>query len=135
MASFIEQLNAGQVHVVGHSRGADVALLLAMARPDLLRKLVLAEPAPINSMLREIRETREGMEEYRIIFSAALAALQHGDRDGALKQFVDAVNYPGAWEKVPGLQKYFGTTLSIKPAADADEPLCSDAGTVNGLSW
>ena len=136
MASFIEQLNAGQVHVVGHSRGADVALLLAIARPDLVRKLVLAEPAPINSMLRRMQETREGMEEYRIIFSAALASLQHGDRDNALKQFVDAVNYPGAWEKVPGMQKdiFRDNAWSIKGLqADADEPLtCSEVGKFKG---
>ncbi len=136
MASFIEQLNAGQVHVVGHSRGADVALLLAAARPDLVRKLVLAEPAPINAMLPETRETRAGMEKYRIIFGDALAALQRGDRDNALKQFVDAVNYPGAWEKVPDIQKeiFRDNAWSLKSLqADADEPLtCSEVGKFEG---
>src|SRR5205814_2008961 len=45
VASFIQQLGAGKVHLVGHSRGGYIALQLARAHPDLLRDLVLAEPA------------------------------------------------------------------------------------------
>ena len=46
LSEFIRGLHAGPVHLVAHSYGADVALLLATVHSELLRSLVLAEPAP-----------------------------------------------------------------------------------------
>src|SRR6201995_1363005 len=42
--AFIEQIEAGPVDLMGHSRGAHIAFRAAQQRPELLRKLVLAEP-------------------------------------------------------------------------------------------
>src|ERR1051326_6627599 len=42
--AFIEQLDAGPVDLMGHSRGGHVSFRVAQRRPDLLRKLILAEP-------------------------------------------------------------------------------------------
>jgi pimeloyl-ACP methyl ester carboxylesterase len=39
--AFIEKLHLGPAHLVGHSDGANVALLVALARPDLVDRLVL----------------------------------------------------------------------------------------------
>src|SRR5262249_33744691 len=44
LASLIEQLHLGKVHVIGHSYGAYAALFLALKHPDLVRTLTLAEP-------------------------------------------------------------------------------------------
>ena len=41
---FIEKLDAGPVDLMGHSRGGHVSFRVAQQRPDLLRKLILAEP-------------------------------------------------------------------------------------------
>jgi pimeloyl-ACP methyl ester carboxylesterase len=41
MTSFIEEVVGGPADVVGHSDGAVIALMLAMQRPDLVRRLVL----------------------------------------------------------------------------------------------
>ena len=41
-AAFIEAVVGGPAHVVGHSDGMVVALLTALRRPDLVRRLVLA---------------------------------------------------------------------------------------------
>lgn len=49
LAGLIESLDAGPVHVVGHSWGGLIALVLALQRPDLMRSLVLVEP-PVVSM-------------------------------------------------------------------------------------
>ncbi|UED84891.1 alpha/beta fold hydrolase [Streptomyces profundus] len=38
--AFLERVVNGPAHLVGHSDGANVALLVAMRRPDLVRKLV-----------------------------------------------------------------------------------------------
>jgi len=39
--AFIEKLDLGPAHLVGHSDGANVALLVTLARPDLVDRLVL----------------------------------------------------------------------------------------------
>jgi pimeloyl-ACP methyl ester carboxylesterase len=39
--AFLDQLKIGRSHLVGHSDGANVALLVALARPDLVDRLVL----------------------------------------------------------------------------------------------
>ncbi|MEV6495274.1 alpha/beta hydrolase, partial [Actinoplanes sp. NPDC051633] len=40
--AFIENLVGGPVHILGHSDGAPVALLVAQKRPDLVRRMVFA---------------------------------------------------------------------------------------------
>lgn len=40
--AFLEQVVGGPAHLVGHSDGAPVALLVALRRPDLVRRLVFA---------------------------------------------------------------------------------------------
>ncbi|MFC4122713.1 alpha/beta fold hydrolase [Nonomuraea zeae] len=41
MIAFLEQVVGGPAHLVGHSDGANVAMIVAMRRPDLVRRLVL----------------------------------------------------------------------------------------------
>jgi pimeloyl-ACP methyl ester carboxylesterase len=41
MIAFLEEVVGGPAHLVGHSDGANVALLVALRRPDLVRKAVL----------------------------------------------------------------------------------------------
>lgn len=40
--AFVERVVGGPAHLVGHSAGANVALLMALRRPDLARRVVLA---------------------------------------------------------------------------------------------
>jgi pimeloyl-ACP methyl ester carboxylesterase len=40
-AAFLDELSIGRSHLVGHSDGANVALLVALFRPDLVDRLVL----------------------------------------------------------------------------------------------
>lgn len=41
MIAFLEKVVGGPAHLVGHSDGANVSMLVAIRRPDLVRKLVL----------------------------------------------------------------------------------------------
>jgi pimeloyl-ACP methyl ester carboxylesterase len=45
-ASVLDALGIERAHVCGHSSGAVIALQLALDRPDLVRSLILLEPAP-----------------------------------------------------------------------------------------
>ena len=90
-AAIVESV--GTAHVVGNSLGAEIALRLAIARPELVRSVALHEPAFWNLAPDD----------------PAVAALQAGLRpsvellgagaweDGA-RAFADGLFGPGAWE-------------------------------------
>src|SRR4051812_7996754 len=42
--AFLEKLDLGPVDLMGHSRGGHICFRVAQRRPELLRRLVLAEP-------------------------------------------------------------------------------------------
>src|SRR5215813_4050400 len=42
--AFIEQIEPRPVDLIGHSRGGHISFRVAQRRPDLLRRLILAEP-------------------------------------------------------------------------------------------
>ena len=47
IASFIAGLQAGPVHLLGHSRGGHIAFRVAQNCPDLIRSLILVEPGGV----------------------------------------------------------------------------------------
>lgn len=53
LAAFIQSLNAGPVHLVGHSYGAYTALLTTMKHPELVKSCVLGEP-PVAPLLMKV---------------------------------------------------------------------------------
>ncbi|MDY0309207.1 MAG: alpha/beta hydrolase [Castellaniella sp.] len=79
-------------HVVGHSRGAQVALALACQAPELCRSLTLADPG--------FRFTDE--PETPVFYADAVQRLQDGDTEGAIEQFIDTVNGADTWRKMVG---------------------------------
>jgi pimeloyl-ACP methyl ester carboxylesterase len=83
---------SGGVHVVGHSRGAQVALAFARLAPELCRSLTLADPG--------FRFTDE--PEAPVFFRKAVELLQEGDLDSAVEQFIDTVNGADTWRKMVG---------------------------------
>ncbi|MEO8628997.1 MAG: alpha/beta hydrolase [Betaproteobacteria bacterium] len=60
LAAFITGLHAGPVHVVGHSRGGDVVLLMASTHPELLLSVVLVDPAPLEALLPKTPPSSRG---------------------------------------------------------------------------
>ena len=95
--AFIEALRNGPIDLVGHSRGGHIAFRVAQQRPDLLRRLVLAEPGgTLDDTLAE-----PGMPQPPSIAShlpAALALISAGDIEGGMRRFFDAIEGPGAWD-------------------------------------
>jgi pimeloyl-ACP methyl ester carboxylesterase len=97
LARFIEGLDCGPVDLVGHSRGGAVAAMTAVKRPDLVRKLVLAEPA----ILSLLPQAADGNEARVAQIKHLNERLDKGDTEGALEFFIDAVNAPGTWKSRP----------------------------------
>ena len=135
LSGFIRGLDAGPVHLVAHSYGADVALLLATAHSKLLRSMVLAEPAPLAHLLPATPEASEEREHNRIIFKKALECLQRGDLEGGVKIFMDGITGPGTWESIPKVKKYIflDNAWSLRCLfADTEEPVtCADIGRID----
>jgi pimeloyl-ACP methyl ester carboxylesterase len=102
--AFIEQLDAGPVDLMGHSRGGHVSFRVAQRRPDLLRRLILAEPGG------ELDATLDptvipGAIPFGAKFAAAAEKIAAGDVDGGLTLFFDAIEGPGAWRRLPAAPK------------------------------
>jgi pimeloyl-ACP methyl ester carboxylesterase len=102
LAGFIEGLDLAPAHVVGHSYGAFAALFLAARHPALVRTLTLAEP-PAMSLLAHVPSAgaSQGMamlKDVQLHLVAPMrAAYKKGDREGAVRTFIDYVRGPGTW--------------------------------------
>ena len=80
LAHLLQALDArGGAHIVGHSRGAQVAADLAIRAPQLCRSLTLADPG--------FRFTDE--PETPVFYADAVERLRQGDPEGAIEQFID----------------------------------------------
>jgi pimeloyl-ACP methyl ester carboxylesterase len=102
--AFIEQLDTGPVDLMGHSRGGHVAFRVAGRRPELLRRLILAEPGgEFDATLDPAATPGPSPLAARIAASAAIIAA--GDIDGGLALFINALEGPGAWARTPATPK------------------------------
>jgi pimeloyl-ACP methyl ester carboxylesterase len=102
--AFIEQIKPKPVDLMGHSRGGHVSFRVAERRPDLLRKLILAEPGG------ELDDTldpdfKPGPSPLAARIAASADVIAKGDIDGGLQIFIDALEGPGAWKRLPAAVK------------------------------
>lgn len=105
LQAFIATLGVAPVHLVGHSYGAFVCLLLAMRQPQLVRTLVLAEPPvltlfvsipPKPMQILKLLVTRPRTAVAIVKFGAAgigpaTAAFRRGDMEAGMRIFGTAV--------------------------------------------
>ena len=98
--AFIEALQSGPVDLWGHSRGGHIAFHVAQQRPELLRKLILAEPGgELDASFAEAEGLDASFDRRRVPVAAEMIA--GGDIDGGLKSFVESINGQGTWPLIP----------------------------------
>jgi pimeloyl-ACP methyl ester carboxylesterase len=85
-ASLLEALGIEAAHVCGHSSGALIGLQLAMDRPELLRSLVLLEPAPGGDLASDANREVLGR-----CIGPALGAIAAGALERGFEMFMTAV--------------------------------------------
>lgn len=98
---FIERLDGTPVDLMGHSRGGHISFRVAQQRPELVRRLVLAEPGGELDATLDPAAATPGPSQRSARFAAAADKVAKGDIDGALKMFVDTIDGEGAWERLP----------------------------------
>jgi len=97
---FIAKLGAGPVDLLGHSRGGHISFRVAEQRPELLRKLILAEPGgELDRSLDPAADPGPSPRASRIAVSAE--KVRDGDIEGALMLFVEMIDGEGAWARLP----------------------------------
>jgi pimeloyl-ACP methyl ester carboxylesterase len=102
--AFIETLNIGPVDLMGHSRGGHVAFRVAQQRPDLIRRLILAEPGgELDATLDPTYKPGPSPLAARIATAADKIAA--GDVEGGLTFFFEAIEGRGAWTRLPATPK------------------------------
>src|SRR3954463_692407 len=102
--AFIEQVEGRPVDLMGHSRGGHICFRVAQRRPDLLRKLILAEPGgELDATLDPDYIPGPSPLAARIAASATIIA--KGDIDGGLEIFMDALEGSGAWKRLAAAPK------------------------------
>lgn len=106
LIAFIEGLGAGTVHLLGHSRGGHIAFRVAQQRPDLLRKLILAEPGgDLDASLAVTAAPDALRPPLRAHVAAAAEKVATGDIDGGLAHFWNAIEGQGAWLRLSAASK------------------------------
>ncbi|MFA7437305.1 alpha/beta fold hydrolase [Castellaniella sp.] len=90
LQELLHALDCGAAHIVGHSRGAEVAWALVRQAPGLCRSLTLADPG--------FRFADE--PESPPFYAQTAITLQQGDTTAALAEFVDTVNGADTWRKM-----------------------------------
>jgi esterase len=99
--AFIEALGAGTVDLMGHSRGGHIAFRVAQQRPDLLRKLVLAEPGGnLDASFAAAGGSDPSQPPLRVHVAVAAEMIAASDIEGGLASFWDAIEGKGAWQRL-----------------------------------
>ena len=105
MIAFIEKLDAGPVDLMGHSRGGHVSFRVAQRRPDLLRRLILAEPGGELDPTLDPAALPGAPSPLAARFATAAEKIAAGDVDGGLEFFMDTLEGPGTWQRMPATPK------------------------------
>lgn len=114
LKSLVKYFSDGPVHLVGHSYGALVCLELAVQHPELIRKMVLAEPPAIRLFVSNRPKSGEMLKllfrrpktAFAIIklgatgLGPATKAAEKGDMEKAMELFGKAALGKGKYEKM-----------------------------------
>ena len=90
--------------LVGHSYGAVVALIAALANPGRVRAVAVYEPTLFALLDAETPAPNEA-EEIRNVVADAAVALDSGNRDVAAERFIDYWTGTGTWRQTPEQRK------------------------------
>ncbi len=104
LAAFIQQLDAGPVHVVGWSSGCNFTIALAVQHPKLVRSVFAYEPV-LESLVSD-PEDLDMLGKEREGFGPIVTASQAGDQPKAAQLLIDWVNaQSGTFDTLPAWRR------------------------------
>lgn len=133
IAAMIRALSLGPVHLLGHSFGGAIALMLARDYPDMVRSLVLVEPAAVGLIMQKDQvEAQPFLAANGQAAQKARAELEAGNREAAMRAFHDFTLGAGGYDRAPqALRGYWMENYHIlrRFVSMPGEPYtCEDAG-------
>lgn len=135
LAAFIQTSGIGPVNLLGHSRGGSVALLMASKHPELVLKLILADPSPLTTMLPKRTDIQAEAGIRKAKLHEVIKYYQHGDSESGLKVFVNYIAGPTAWENTSEARRNTlrsNSWTQISQVHDIDTPFtCNDANNIS----
>ena len=134
LAAFLRQLDTGPAHLVGWSYGADVVLVLAVQHPELVRSMLLYEPAIATFVTdpTDLNAVTEGIE----MLAGDIAAVQEKDEAGRVRALLDGIDaLPGSFDAYPrgpkGVALENARTLPLEFAAPPPPSItCAQLGAI-----
>jgi pimeloyl-ACP methyl ester carboxylesterase len=115
-ADDLVDLLAPTAHVVGHSYGAVVALLMAAAAPDQVRSLTVVEP-PVRQLARGVAEVEDAIARHEEL-------LRLDDPDPVYRGMLRALGAPDPQRPLTELERrHVQLLIGERPPWEADLPL------------
>lgn len=120
------------MHLLGHSRGGNVALRVAARRPELVRSLLLADPG--GDFAVELFDgaglaVPSAADERNRFRREALQLIRDGQAEAGLRLFVDTVSGVGIWERSSQRFRHMALDNAFTLAGQVDDrPAPLDAG-------
>jgi esterase len=106
VASFISALEAGPVHLLGHSRGGHIAFRVAQNFPASIRTLTLVEPGGVLAPdLEAGLPPGEPLIALGPLYAKAAESIRRGEIDEGLQPTIDVIGGPGTWDRTPESRK------------------------------
>jgi pimeloyl-ACP methyl ester carboxylesterase len=102
----------GRFHLVGHSYGGAIALMAALAAPQRVASIVLYEPS-LFWLARQQDPKDVGVGEIRDTVMRTDLKLQHDDRPGAAREFIDYWAGAGAFDAMPPPRQQAMTSMVV----------------------
>ncbi|MDI5985087.1 alpha/beta hydrolase [Halomonas sp. M4R5S39] len=137
LAAFIRALDAGPVYLVSWSYSGQIAPLMALENPELVRGMVHYEPS-IGTLVAEMpEELQVAIGEERKKYGPAFESLEAGDEVEATKLFIEAVfqRPPGGFEQEPEYMRTIwldnARTLPLWAAITQPAITCDDLATLD----
>ncbi len=91
LLALLNHLDIKKAHILGHSRGAAVAVRMAQQAPEAIASLILADPGLRNP---------DELEASIYAKAYALTMIVSGALDDGLEIFIDSVSGNGTWQKM-----------------------------------
>ncbi len=105
-----------EVHLIGHSLGAWLALLACRRHPGRFKSLVLVEPVTLGIL--HVASESAAREEVGTMIGDFMDRFGAGDIAGAMERFTDYWYGNGAWAAIPAAQRLPIFARAGKMAAD-----------------